>query len=296
VFELRVYGEPDALAAVSDGLAGLAGVRHLNVSRGRDGAGMVSADVRADAADPTLGVLARLRVPAEDIVFTRLETIASVPGVMEPVAIVWADILEQARRRARAPGRYLLLMAAAGVVGAFAIMNRSAVLVVGAMAMSPDLLPITAACTGLVLLRPRLVRRGLGALFLGFAVLFAVAAGLTGFLHLLDLLPPGFSLGEIPAAQTHIGVSTVPVALAAGAAGILAVETRASTAVGVAISVTTVPAVAYLAVGLGVGEFEKSLSAFWVLVANVAMMLLGGATTLAVQRALALRSQSRSRI
>ena len=82
--------------------------------------------------------------------------------------------------------------------------------------------------------------------------------------------------------------------MAMSRAGILAVETRASAAVGMAISVTTVPAVAYLGVGLGVGEFGKSLSAVWVLFANVAMMLLGGATTLAVQRALALRSKHRS--
>jgi uncharacterized hydrophobic protein (TIGR00271 family) len=294
VFELRVYGEPGALATVSEGLTGVSGIRHLNVTGGRAGAGMLTADVRADAADAALAVLDRLRVPADDVVFNRLETITAAPGAAEPVALVWADILEQARRRAGAPGRYLLLMAAAGVVGAFAVVNRSAVLIVGAMAMSPDLLPITAACTGLVLLRPRLVRRGLGALFLGLGVLFAVSAAVSGLVNLFDLLPPGFSLGEIPAAQTHIGVSTIPVALAAGAAGILSVETRASAAVGVAISVTTVPAAAYLGVGLGVGEFGKSLSAFWVLAANVAMMLLGGSTTLGVQRAFALRSKPRS--
>lgn len=294
MFELRVYGERANLDAVSAGVGGLSGVRHLSVSAGAHGAGMVTADVRPEAADAVLAALQRLGVAADDVVFTRLETIAAVPGVTEPAALVWADILEQARRRAGAPGRYLLLMAAAGVVGAFAIMNDSPVLIVGAMAMSPDLLPITAACTGLVLLRPRLVRRGLGALFLGFGVLFAVSAAVSGLVNLFDLLPLGFSLGEIPAAQTHIGVSTIPVALAAGAAGILAVETRASAAVGVAISVTTVPAIAYLGVGLGVGEFGKSLSAFWVLAANVAMMLIGGSTTLGVQRALALRSKPRS--
>jgi hypothetical protein len=64
----------------------------------------------------------------------------------------------------------------------------------------------------------------------------------------------------------------------------LAVETRASAAVGVAISVTTIPAAAYLGVALGIGEFDRSLSALAVLGANVAMMLVGGSTALAVQR------------
>jgi len=279
------------MSAVSGRLAGLAGVRHLRLTGSDSGAAaMVTADVRTDAADAVLTVLARVGVSPEDIVFTRLETIASVPEDTEPSALVWADVLGQARARARAPGRYLMLMATAGVVAAFAIVNASSVLIVGAMAISPDLLPITAACTGLALMRPRLVRRGLGSLLVGLAVVGLVSAGVTGVLNLFGLLPPGFSLGVIPASQTHIGASTIPVAVAAGAAGILAVETRASAAVGVAISVTTIPAVAYLGVGLGIGEFDKALSAFWVLLANVAMMVVGGTATLAGQRAIATRS------
>jgi uncharacterized hydrophobic protein (TIGR00271 family) len=283
------------MAAVSDGLAGIAGVRHLSVAAVESGAtATLTADIRADAADSVLEILGRLGVAAEDIVFTRLETITSVPEETEPFALVWADVLGQARARARAPGRYVMLMAAAGVVAAFAIVDKSAVLIVGAMAMSPDLLPITAACTGLVLLRPRLVRRGLTSLVLGLAVVGIVSAAVTGLLNLFSLLPDEFSLGEIPGAQTHVGASTILIALAAGVAGILAVETGASSAVGVAISVTTIPAVAYLGVGFGIGEFDKSLSAFWVLLVNVLLMLVGGSTTLAGQRAIAMRSRARA--
>jgi uncharacterized hydrophobic protein (TIGR00271 family) len=250
----------------------------------------VAADLRTDAADAALAILEQQGFSPDDIVLTRLETISAAPQGMEPFALVWSDLLGQARTWARAPGRYLALMAAAGVVAAFAIVNRSAVLIVGAMAISPDLLPITAACTGIVLLRPRLVRRGLGTLFVGLAAVGLVAAAVAALLDLFDLLPAGFSLGEIPASQTHIGASTIPVAFAAGAAGILALETRASAAVGVAISVTTIPAIAFLGVGLGIGEFERSLSALWVLLANVAMMLAGGTSTLAAQRLIAVRA------
>jgi Domain of unknown function (DUF389) len=45
---------------------------------------------------------------------------------------------------------------------------------------------------------------------------------------------------------TEIGPGTVLVALAAGMAGMLAFETAGSAAVGVAISVTTIPAAAYV--------------------------------------------------
>jgi hypothetical protein len=80
--------------------------------------------------------------------------------------------------------------------------------------------------------------------------------------------------------------TSILVAFAAGVAGMLAVETRASSAVGVAISVTTIPATAYLGVALGIGEFRTSMSALGVLGVNVAMMLAGGSLALLVQRLL----------
>ena len=54
---------------------------------------------------------------------------------------------------------------------------------------------------------------------------------------------------------------TIVVALFAGVAGMLAVETRASAGVGVAISVTTLPAVAYFGVALGLGEAREATGA-----------------------------------
>jgi uncharacterized membrane protein len=50
------------------------------------------------------------------------------------------------------------------------------------------------------------------------------------------------------AGLSTVNISTPIVAFAAGVAGILALETRASSAVDVAISVTTIPASAYLGV------------------------------------------------
>jgi uncharacterized hydrophobic protein (TIGR00271 family) len=288
MLQLRVYGDQVAMRAVAQDLSGLAGVRHLHVTNGvGENSAAVTADVRADAADAALSVLERRSVPEPDFVFARLDTIGALSGGSEPLAIVWADVLGRARIQARAPGRYFVLMAAAGVVAAFAVLNRSPVLIVGAMAISPDLLPIAAACTGLVLRRPRLVLRGLGTLFAGFALTWLVAAAVTGLLNAFDQLPDGFQLGEIPASQTHVGASTIAIALAAGVAGILSVETRASSAVGVAISVTTIPSVAYLGVALGIGELGKSLSAISVLLVNVAMMFVGGSIALAAQRAAA---------
>jgi uncharacterized membrane protein len=158
------------------------------------------------------------------------------------------------------------------------------------MAVAPDLLPVTAACTGIVLRRPRLVRRGLVSLFVGLGVACLLAAAVTGLLNLFDLLPTEFAVQEIGlASQQHVEAETILVALAAGVAGMLAVETRASMGVGVAISVTTIPAAAFLGVAAGVGEFSRSLGALGVLGTNIGMMVVGGSVALIVQRRVASR-------
>jgi uncharacterized hydrophobic protein (TIGR00271 family) len=158
------------------------------------------------------------------------------------------------------------------------------------MAVSPDMLPITATCTGLVLRRWRLTGRALATLVVGLAVACVVAAGLTAALDVVDLLPDGFPIGEgVLQGLSTVNVATVIVAFVAGIAGILALETRASAAVGVAISVTTIPASAYLGVAIGVGEVTRALGALEVLAVNVAMIIIGGCGTLALQRRLSRR-------
>lgn len=248
----------------------------------------MTADVRAAGADGALEMVRGLGIAAEDVSLLRLDAIGPGAASEGSVAIVWADLLGQARINARTAVRYLVFMAVAGVIAAFGVIDQDQILIVGAMAVAPDLLPVTAACTGLVLRRPRLIGQGLVSLVVGLGVACALAAAATGFLNLFDLLPSEFAVHEVGlASQQHVEAETIFVALAAGVAGMLAVETRASMGVGVAISVTTIPAAAFLGVAAGVGQLSKSLGALSVLGANIAMMLLGGSTALVVQRRLA---------
>jgi uncharacterized hydrophobic protein (TIGR00271 family) len=181
-------------------------------------------------------------------------------------------------------------MAVAGVIAAYGVFYSNGILVVGAMAVSPDFLPVAATCIGLVARRARLVGRAFWTLTAGLGTAGLAAGLLTILLDALDLLPPGFHVGENGlAGLTTVNSSTVGVALVAGIAGILALETRAGAAVGVAISVTTIPASAYLGVAAGLGEVGKASGALAVLAINVAMLLLGGSLTLVVQQALTRR-------
>jgi uncharacterized hydrophobic protein (TIGR00271 family) len=290
-----VFGASPLMTEVAERLSALPGARHITWIEARDhgGGALVTADLLPDAADPALEAVREAGVPSADVELLRLESIS--PGhPRRGGSLIWADLLGQAGEHARPVARYLVFMAVAGVIAAYGVIYENSILIVGAMAVSPDLLPITAMCVGLTLGRHRLVLRAFVTLAVGLGIAGAVAGALTALLDLLNLLPDGFVLGEGPLhGLTTVNSSTVVVALVAGIAGMLALESRASAAVGVAISVTTIPASAYLGVAAGQGESDKAAGALAVLGINVTMLVAGGSLALLVQRALARRAAAR---
>jgi uncharacterized hydrophobic protein (TIGR00271 family) len=295
VLQLRVFGVAPLVAEVAERLAALPGARHITWTEARDrgGGALLTADLEPDAADPALEAVRKAGVPSAEVELLRLESIS--PGhPRRGASLIWADLLGQAGEHARPVARYLVFMSVAGVIAAYGVIYQNGILIVGAMAVSPDLLPITAMCVGLTLGRGRLVRRAFVTLAVGLGIAWLAAGVLTALLDLLSLLPDGFVLGEGPLhGLTTVNSSTVVVALVAGIAGMLALESRASAAVGVAISVTTIPASAYLGVAAGLGELEKAAGALAVLGVNVTMLVTGGTVALVVQRTLTRRAAMR---
>jgi Domain of unknown function (DUF389) len=129
------------------------------------------------------------------------------------------------------------------------------------------------------------------SLALGLGAASVAAAVSTLAENRFDHLPTGFDLEQagVLGGLTTVSNETIVVALVAGVAGMLALETRASSGVGVAISVTTIPASAYLGVAVGLGELGKATGALGVLGVNVLMMVIGGVATLELQGVLARR-------
>jgi len=234
--------------------------------------------------------LRALSVAPADMTLMRVEELGGgLPGD-EDSSLIWADVVGLAGSNSRLIGRYLAFMAVAGVIACYGVVDTSAILIVGAMAVSPDTLAITAVCAGVVAQRWRLSGRALATLAIGLGATCLAAAIITDLLRVTGSLPHGVQANNSSVSGlTTINSATVGVALAAGVAAILAVETRASAAVGVGISVTTVPASAYLGVAAGIGQLSKATGAFAVLGVNVAMLVIGGTTTLHVQRRLARR-------
>jgi uncharacterized hydrophobic protein (TIGR00271 family) len=286
VLFLRVYASSALLREVAQGLEEHGSARHVVVAEGvRSGHALLTAELHPESADPALEFLVSRGVAEDDIALARLDEIAPVGSAHPATSLIWADVLGQARRNARPVALYLAFAIAAGVIAAFGVIELNTILIVGAMAISPDMLPISAACVGLVSRRGKLVRRALVTLVVGLGTSCAAATLVAVTLDLTNLLPSDFVLSASAlGGLTTVNAATVGVAFAAGVAGILALETRASSAVGVAISVTTIPAAAYLGVATGVGEESEAWGALGVLGVNVAVLLMAGTLTLLVQR------------
>ena len=227
----------------------------------------------------------------DEVTLTREEVLGRSSGAGAEAGLVWEDVLGMASRNARPIARYLAFMVVAGVVGSYGVIDTNVILIVGAMAISPDLLPITAVGVGLVDRRLRLAARALVTLLIGMTLAAAAACLSASLQDVFGLIPAGFDIhSTVLGTLATVSNETIVVALAAGIAGMLALETRASAGVGVAVSVTTIPAAAYLGVAAGLGEADQARGALAVLAANVAMLVVGASGTLALQRLLARRA------
>ena len=261
----------------------------------RSGTGVVlAADVMPSVADRVVQLIREWEVADADYLLTRQEVVAPHPthggiaGGGDQFA--WIEVMGEARTHSRPLGRYLSLMSVAGVVGAIGVITNNPILVVGAMAVSPDLLPICAACVGFVARRLTLAFRAIVTLVLGILLTWGVAAALAWALQATGILAASFQINDSSIhGLAQVDYSTVIVALAAGIAAMLSFETRAAAAVGVAISVTTIPASALFGVSLGLRHAGVSWGAAAVLGVNVTLLLLSGTTTLMAQRWLAAR-------
>ncbi|HTR74042.1 MAG TPA: DUF389 domain-containing protein [Solirubrobacterales bacterium] len=292
MLRLRASLEPDAEPAFASVLHDIDGVRRV-VRTPEDSAApgrtVFVADVEPTAADELVEAIAELDIPIDDYLLTRVEVVAPRQGRLGGEhgvdGFAWVELMGQARANSRPLARYLALINVAAVIAALGVIVSSGILIVGAMAVSPDLLPICATCVGLVAGRRRLAGRAFATLVVGMVSVVFTAMALSALLRWTGYLPAGFKVEQSSLdTLAHLDYSTVLVAAAAGIAAMLSFETGASAAVGVAISVTTIPASAYLGVAIGGGGIDEAAGALAVLAVNVFLLITTGTLTLLVQR------------
>src|SRR5206468_7131545 len=111
MLHLRIFGRTGAIAKVGQGLDGRDAVRHLALAPGvRPGHTLLTAEVSPDSADEVLDFLLSHGVAREDIALARLDEIGPVAPGGFGTTLIWADVLGQARRNAKAVARYLVFM------------------------------------------------------------------------------------------------------------------------------------------------------------------------------------------
>ncbi len=292
MLRVRVAATDQTKGEFCERLGGIDGVARLIESENKaKGGWVISADLSPHATDLVIDELHAMKVSDDDYVIVRQDVVAPSrePGtsLQADEGFAWAEVLGQARQNSRPIGRYVLLTAVAGAIASMGVVTDNGILIVGAMAVSPDLLPICATCVALVGRRLSLASRAFGTLLIGMAVVMGVAAILSFILAQVGILDesPQDYLGGL-GGLVKSDYSTVVIGLAAGIAAILSFETRAAAAVGVAISVTTVPASAYYGVAIGLGDATSTSStdALFTLGIYVGLLITSGTITLWIQR------------
>ncbi|MFD8001804.1 DUF389 domain-containing protein [Streptomyces mirabilis] len=202
-------------------------------------------------------------------------------------AVLWEHLADATHEESTLSVTYVAFLTLATMIAACGVVLDNAILIVGAMAVGPEFGPLAGICTALVQRVPRLAWRSLNALLVGFAVALVVTVGFTYLMDAVGL----FSAVKLDAERPNTNFIYRPdafsfvVAVLAGVAGTLSLTSAKSGAlVGVAISVTTVPAAANAAVAFAYGEYRQAWGSTEQLLLNLLGIVLAGTFTLVVQK------------
>ncbi|MEU1847914.1 DUF389 domain-containing protein [Streptomyces sp. NPDC019990] len=275
------------------------GTAHLVVLPGaaRDPAGdVVMCDVAREAGDELLSALRELGIDTSgsiavesiDLSLSERADKAEVDAPGEAAdAVLWEQLGDATHEESTLSVTYLAFITLATMIAACGVVLDNAILIVGAMAVGPEFGPLAGVCTAIVERRPRLALRSLTALLVGFAAAMAVTVAFSLFMDAVDL----FSLARLKADRPNTGFIYAPdwfsfvVAVLAGVAGTLSLTSAKSGAlVGVAISVTTVPAAANAAVALSYGDTKQTWGSTEQLLLNLLGIIVAGTATLLAQK------------
>lgn len=201
--------------------------------------------------------------------------------------VVWSEVIQRCYEESRLNWTYVSFMILATLLAGIAVITDSSILLIGAMVLGPEFVPVAALGVALVRKRGQLLRGALSTLLLGFVISIAVVTVIAWLGHHVEM----FGAAQVDA-SSRPGTSFIfqpdrwsfIIALVAGAAGVLAMTSaRGSGLVGVFISVTTIPASGNIAVALAVGSWAEMWGSAATLLINIAGMALAGWATLAFQ-------------
>ncbi|MFJ5609883.1 DUF389 domain-containing protein [Streptomyces sp. NPDC093221] len=299
MLHLRMIVPADRTEEVARLVGATLGATHLTVMRGAayDPLGdVLTCDVAREAADGLLvglrelGVAETGSIAVENIDLT-LSTSAEkaeedAPGEGAD-AVLWESLVEETHEESTLTVTYIAFLTVATMLAAYGVMLDSSILIVGAMVVGPEFGPLAGICTGVVRRQRRLVGRSVAALLIGFPVAMLITGGFSDLMSLFGLFTQARFDAPHPATEFiwQPTWDSFVVAFLAGIAGILSLTSSKSGAlVGVAISVTTVPAAANAALGISYGAWGEAWGSTLQLVINLAGIAVAGTLTLLAQK------------
>ncbi|QIY72870.1 DUF389 domain-containing protein [Streptomyces sp. RLB1-33] len=275
------------------------GTTHLVVLAGaaRNPAGdVVMCDVAREAGDELIGTLREMELDRTgsiaveniDLSLSKRADKAQRESPGEGAdAVLWEHLADATHEESTLSVTYVAFLTLATMIAACGVVLDNAILIVGAMAVGPEFGPLAGFSTALVQRHPRLAARSLIALLVGFAVAMATTVFFSVFMDTVGL----FSQAKLKGARPNTSFVYAPdafsfvVAVLAGIAGTLSLTSAKSGAlVGVAISVTTVPAAANAAVALSYGDTAQTWGSTVQLLLNLLGIILAGTFTLLAQK------------
>jgi len=311
VLHLRLIVPVDSTDRARSLLADHQGVTNVVVLPGagvRPEGDVMLADVARESANHVLDQLAGLGLTRRGSITVQgvdlaLSTDADRAEAQAPGegsdAVVWAELAARAKEESTLSATYLSFFAVAVILAGIAVLLDSSILVVGAMIVGPEFGVLAGICAGVVLRRWPVVRRSAVALAVGFGAGIVAAVLATWLLAAVGLIDSGQLFQPRP--QTGFiyrpDAMSFVVAFLAGIAGMLALTSaRSGALVGVLVSVTTIPAAGDLAVALAFASstdpsrpradyLHQAASSTGQLLLNLLGLVLAGALTLLVQRA-----------
>jgi uncharacterized hydrophobic protein (TIGR00271 family) len=202
------------------------------------------------------------------------------------IAPVWRLVEFQIRAGAVCPPSFYILLVIAGLIAAVGILTNSQILVVGAMVVGPEYGPIIGAALGINNREGPLIRQCLTALSFGFSAAILLSLVFSLCIRWTAKAPPAYLLGIRPVSSLidKPNLFSLVVAVAAGIVGVVSLtEARASTLIGVFISVTTIPAAADIGLSVAFGQWSEAWGSAVQLLLNVTVLIAVGSVALKVQ-------------
>ncbi len=157
---------------------------------------------------------------------------------------------------------FIVLVMLSTVVAAIGLVEDNVAVVIGAMVIAPLLGPNLAFGLGTALGDVHLMKKSLKALFAGIAIAIALS-------FFIGLAWPFVNSQEL-LSRTDVGMDSLALALASGAAAALSLTTGLpSVLVGVMVAVALLPPAAAVGLTLGHGEPDLAIGASLLLAANI---------------------------